>query len=73
MKELCVHARKRNTPNVHVRKTAAGALPNEESEDFLLIRRFVRTGARRGDQVEVLSGLSGGETLVVEEGSNDDR
>jgi RNA polymerase sigma-70 factor (ECF subfamily) len=44
MKELCVHARKRNTPNVHVRKTAAGALPNDESEDFLLIRRFVRTG-----------------------------
>ena len=48
MKELCVHARKRNKPSVHVRKTAAGALPNEDSADFLLIRRFLRTG-NRGD------------------------
>jgi len=44
MKELRVRARKRNTPNVHVRKTAVGALPNKGSEDFVLIRRFLRTG-----------------------------
>lgn len=39
-----MRVRKRNKPNVHGRNAAAGALPNEESEDFILIRRFLRTG-----------------------------
>jgi RNA polymerase sigma-70 factor (ECF subfamily) len=29
---------------VHAREAAAGALRNEESEDFILVRRFLRTG-----------------------------
>lgn len=32
---------------MHGRKAAAGALPNEESEDFILIRRFLRAGDSR--------------------------
>ncbi|MCK5005857.1 MAG: sigma-70 family RNA polymerase sigma factor [Spirochaetales bacterium] len=42
-----MRVRKRNKPAVHGRKAAAGALPNEESEDFILIRRFLRTGDPR--------------------------
>jgi len=42
-------------------------------EDRGICRRFVRTGLRRGDRVEVLSGLSGGERVVVEEGARDER
>jgi RNA polymerase sigma-70 factor (ECF subfamily) len=32
---------------VHGRKAAAGAVANKESEDFILIRRFLRTGDAR--------------------------
>jgi len=32
---------------VHGRKAVAGDLPNEESEDFILIRRFLRAGDSR--------------------------
>ncbi len=32
---------------MHGRKAEAGALPNEESEDFILIRRFLRAGDSR--------------------------
>ena len=35
-----------------------------------ICRQFVRTGLRRGEQVEVLSGLRGGETLVIEGGEH---
>jgi len=42
-------------------------------EERGICRRFVRTGARRGDRVEVLSGLKGGERVVVEEGPADER
>jgi len=48
-----------------VRAPIDGSVVEKRSKDGTVLLRWVRTGKRYGDRVEILSGLSEGETYVV--------
>ncbi len=44
----------------------AGSAPVSEGEALVVERRFVRTGATRGDRIEILEGVAPGDRLIIE-------